>query len=122
MDTKIKILLVDDDILIHKALTNFCKKIPDAELTTAAEGESAIKLVTSNKYNIIFMDLFMPGISGYEATTEIRKLDNGKIPTIIALSGDDVSKDELEKNGFNNFAKKPMNRKLFESFVSGIKK
>lgn len=121
MEDKIKILAVDDDELIHTALKNFGKKIPNVEITVATNGLNAIENVKNNKYDIIFMDLYMPGITGYEATTSIRKLENGKNLTIVALSGDDIPEEELKKYGFNSFAKKPMSKKIFEGHINSLK-
>ena len=122
MENKINILAVDDDEFVQTAIRNFCKRIPNVELTIASNGQIAVDNVTNNKYDLIFMDLYMPGITGYEATTKIRKLENGKDITIVALTGDDVAEEDLKKFGFNSFSKKPISKKLFEGHINGLRK
>jgi len=123
MNTKIRILVVDDDTMVQKVMGNFCKKIPEADLTVAGDGLTAINIVTNDdKFDIIFMDTNMPGISGFEATSKIRLLEKGKDVQIIALSGDDVEKADLDKYGYNSYSHKPMPKKVFEGYISEIKK
>ena len=61
----------------------------------------------SNKYNIILMDLHMPVMNGFEASIEIRKIDE-TIP-IIAMTADAISgiEQQCKKVGINNFITKP---------------
>ena len=122
MDAKLKILGVDDDVMCRNSLNNFSKKMPNIECTLADNGKSAIQFATDTKFDIIFMDLFMPDKNGYETTEEIRKLENGKDVHIIALSGDEVPEEDLKKFGFNAFVQKPMGKKVFESHINGFKK
>jgi CheY-like chemotaxis protein len=107
---------------VQKAIANFCKKVPNSELTVAGDGTTAIKHVTEKQFDIIFLDLFMPGISGYETISGIRKLDNGKNTFIVALSGDDIPEEDLKKFSFNSFTKKPIGKSKFEAYINEIKK
>ena len=86
----IKVLLVEDvEIsrwLILQSLRNWPQIIPDE----AANGKEAVEKVQQNEYDIIFMDMRMPVMNGYEAAGMIRNLPEEKykqIP-IIALTGD----------------------------------
>ena len=116
-----QVLIVDDDLMVQKCIANFCKKMTNIDLTVAGNGEDAIKNATEKQFDIIFMDLFMPGMNGYNATSAIRKLDNGKGP-IIALSGDDLTEEDLIKAGFTNFVKKPITKVKFQDLVKGVQK
>jgi CheY-like chemotaxis protein len=73
----------------------------------ADNGIDAIKMVKENTFDIVLMDIHMPGISGIEATKKIREFD-GQLP-IIALTA--VTIDEnLEgfyQAGFNEIIPKP---------------
>ena len=77
---------------------------------TAVNGKEAVEKVKNNSYDLIFMDIRMPIMNGYEATREIRKL-NKEIP-IICMSADVYEKDkEAAKNsGMNHFIEKPLDK------------
>ncbi|MDX1762090.1 MAG: response regulator, partial [Christiangramia sp.] len=79
----------------------------------ADNGSIAIEKVKNNDFDLILMDIHMPGISGIEATIEIRKFDES-IP-IIALTAVtlDDNLDEFYLNGFNDIIPKPYKTEEF---------
>lgn len=85
-----KILLAEDDSMCQSAINNFSKKIGGIELDIANNGKEAFEKASSNNYDLILMDLFMPEMDGKEATELIRGLSNGSSFTIIALSGGNI--------------------------------
>jgi len=78
----VKILLVDDMATNRIILGKFLEKWGIA-YDVAEEGESAVKMAFNNHYDLILMDLRMPGIDGFEATKRIRMK---KSVPIIALT------------------------------------
>ena len=119
---KIKVLVVDDDKMCQTALTNFSKKLPIIELTVAGDGQQAIDKAKATQFDLIFMDLFMPVMNGYEATKFIRTLSWGKTVKIVALSGDEISDEDLQKGGFDHYIHKPCSRVKYEAVINGFKK
>jgi signal transduction histidine kinase/ActR/RegA family two-component response regulator len=102
-----KSVLVVEDNKINQLIT---KKILEKNMMkclVADNGIDAIKMVKENTFDIVLMDIHMPGISGIEATKKIREFD-GQLP-IIALTA--VTIDEnLEgfyQAGFNEIIPKP---------------
>ena len=79
----------------------------------ADNGMDAIKLVKENEYDIILMDIHMPGISGIEATQDIRKFNKG-LP-IIALTAVTIDEnlDDFYRAGFNEIIPKPFKTEEF---------
>jgi two-component system, sensor histidine kinase and response regulator len=89
----------------------------------AETGEKAIKLFTNNTYDLVLMDLQLPGISGYDVTIKFREYEAGILPQelkekgsphtpIIALTAHAI-KEEKEKclaNGMDDFITKPLRR------------
>ena len=75
------ILVIDDDVNIRKS---FVLAFEDTayQVDTAESGEEGIKKERSKKYDLIFIDLKMPGMSGIEALRNIRKL-NKETPIYI---------------------------------------
>jgi len=102
----VKVLVIDDNIfnkmVASKLLTSW-----QAEVDTAEDGFTALEKIKSETYDIILMDLHMPGMNGFEAITAIRNL--GLQVPIIALT---ANNSEEEKNqilalGGNDYLTKP---------------
>lgn len=77
----------------------------------AADGQKALRLVENNHYDLIFMDIGLPDISGLEVTAEIRKREHGKqqIP-IIGLTVYALAEDETQglNVGMDDYLIKPL--------------
>ena len=94
----LKILVVDDHP-INRKLAQIIFESLGQQTTFAESGEEAIKKTKANHYDAIFMDIHMPGISGIEASEQIRGF-NKNIP-IVALTADVF---EIQKQGENHFS------------------
>jgi len=85
---KKKILVVDDEVFNLMVIINFCKTI-DIPIEKALSGKEAIqKIQDAGDYpiDLIFMDVNMPIMDGYETTTELRRLEiEGICKEIIIL-------------------------------------
>ncbi|MFK5971914.1 MAG: ATP-binding protein [Flavobacteriaceae bacterium] len=106
-------LLIVEDNKINQVITK--KMLAKKEITSdiASNGTEAIELATKNSYDAILMDIHMPGISGEEATIEIRKFDT-EIPIIAltAISLDD-SLESFYAAGCNDVVTKPFKPEVF---------
>lgn len=106
----LNILLVDDS---EMSLDINCDILESegAKVSTAMNGFEAIdKFVNSSPFDVIIMDLVMPGMDGVEATIRIRELEQNKeqrIP-IIALSAEGGSHDYLLNVGIDAVMAKPL--------------
>jgi DNA-binding response OmpR family regulator len=67
------ILLVDDEFLVRKALGDLLR-LEGYRVATAEDGEAGIKLVKEREFDLVILDLMLPGISGLEVLESIRKL------------------------------------------------
>ena len=106
-----KILIVDDNALnikvAKRALADF-----DLILEDCTSGQKCIDLIKGGaKYDLILMDIMMPGISGEQCLLELKKDPNFKTP-VIALTADAVqgAKEKYMKSGFNDYIAKPFSR------------
>ncbi len=107
-----RILIVEDN-KINQMITRKILEKHKVLCDVADNGTIAIDKVKKNEFDLILMDIHMPGISGIEATVEIRKFDED-IP-IIALTAVtlDDNLDEFFLNGFNDIIPKPYKTEEF---------
>lgn len=117
--SNINILIVDDnevnlrlaEIILHKH---------KARVTTARSGNQAVDYASMKSFDIIFMDLHMPGIDGYETTKKIREITPGKQPVIIALTANALSqeKENVMKSGMNGILIKPVSESILQKVIN----
>ncbi len=119
----IKVLVVED-IALNQLLMKTLLDDFGFDRDIASNGKIAIEKLKIKDYDIILMDLQMPEMNGFEATTYIRDILNSKIP-IIALTAD-VTTVDLEKCkavGMNDYIAKPVDeRVLYHKIVSLVSK
>jgi len=114
---KQKALLVEDNetnqIVASKMLENM-----GFEVDIANDGLQAVDMAKDYKYDIVFMDLQMPNMDGFEATQKIREFDN-ETP-IIALSAAVMEKDKelTSKVGMNDHLAKPIVKEQLQNTIS----
>lgn len=121
-----KILIVED-FDINSQVLEIMLKNRGHESDIAVNGLEALKLYESGVYDLIFMDVRMPIMDGYEAADRIRQMENErkmeKTP-IIALSAD-IFVDRKDKQVFENFDKiilKPIRIDLIDEVLDFYKK
>ena len=117
--SSIRVLLVDDnEINLKLAKTLLTKR--NIKVSTAEDGEQAIKLTDIYYYDIIFMDLQMPKVDGYMATQHIRTSSSAcQNSIIIALTANAMPDEKIKITnvGMNDILIKPTTEKqLFDIF------
>lgn len=111
------ILLVEDN-KINQMITQKMLKRKGISCVIIDNGEEAIENVKTNNYDLILMDVHLPGINGTEATTEIRKFNN-TVP-IIALTAISLNENRemLLSYGMNEVITKPFEPEHFYTVVT----
>ncbi len=111
--SQVKILIVEDN-KINQMITKKILTKMNLKCDIVDNGEDAVELIKNNNYNIILMDIHMPGISGIEATKIIRSFD--KELTIFALTAVTIEDKmhEFEEAGFTDIIPKPFKQEEFE--------
>ncbi|GAB3518853.1 PAS domain S-box protein [Emticicia fontis] len=120
-DKKVHILLVEDNILNQKLALRVLEKFGFTS-DLAVNGRIATEKVRDNQYDIILMDLQMPEMDGYQATTYIRKELKDTTP-IMAMTAHSLvgEKDKCIEIGMNEYITKPFNqRELFDKIMSFV--
>ncbi|MCF8272278.1 MAG: response regulator [Flavobacteriaceae bacterium] len=111
--TKVKVLVVEDN-KINQMITKKILTKMELNCDVVDNGESAVDMVKTNNYDIVLMDIHMPGISGIEATKIIRTFD--KQLTIFALTAVTIEDKmhEFDEAGFTDIIPKPFKQEEFE--------
>ncbi len=114
---RIKVLVAEDvplnQLLIKVIIAEF-----GFDLDIVANGKGVIDMMQKNKYDIILMDLQMPEMNGFDATSYIREKMHSQIP-IIALTADvtTVDVEKCKTVGMNDYISKPIDEKLLYSKI-----
>jgi PAS domain S-box-containing protein len=105
-----RLLLVEDDPT-HREITLELLATVFPKVDVADDGDAAVTLAALHAYDLILMDVQMPGMSGLEATRLIRLLPGGAHTPIIAASANAFAVDEWRclDAGMNDFIPKPVN-------------
>ncbi len=107
---RLRILLAEDEYLYQRIIEKYIHDF-DMQLTIVDDGQKCLDQVERQKYDIILMDIIMPGFNGMEVTRAIRK--KGIHTPIIAVTSNIWKEDELNslESGMNDFLAKPFNAK-----------
>jgi PAS domain S-box-containing protein len=118
-------VLLAEDVEINREIVVTLLEPYFASIDCAENGEQAVEMFSKNpdKYDLIFMDVQMPKMDGFEATRRIRALDAAKAKTIpiIAMTAN-VFKDDVEKcleAGMSDHVGKPLD---FDEIISKVNK
>ncbi|OGS20472.1 MAG: hypothetical protein A3J83_03480 [Elusimicrobia bacterium RIFOXYA2_FULL_40_6] len=85
-----KILIVDDDKLILSILSDYIKKnIPNSEIYTAVNGFEAGSKIASLKPKLVILDIFLPGMDGFEVCKNVKNSAETKNIKIITITAQD---------------------------------
>ena len=109
----VKILVVEDN-KINQMITKKILNKMDLNCDVIDNGEEAVEMVKETSYDVVLMDIHMPGISGLEATKRIRSFD--KELTIFALTAVTLEDKmhEFDEAGFDDIISKPFKQEDFE--------
>lgn len=107
MNENIKILVVEDDRAVRNLIST-ALQINDYEYDLAIDGKNALQLMTSNKYDIVFIDLGLPDIDGIEIIKKFRNFSTTPIIVISARTNDEDKIEALDA-GADDFLTKPFN-------------
>jgi CheY-like chemotaxis protein len=112
--SKIRKILVVEDGLISEQMAKFAlQSLGNVEIDSIDTGEAALQLLLHRKYDLIFMDLGLPGINGIQVTKKIREQEedrnasNVPIIALTAQTGTSAASAAL-KAGMNGFIPKPL--------------
>lgn len=104
-----KVLIAEDNVVNQKIIEFLMRKLQH-EFKIVSNGEELLAELEKEYYPIIFMDLNMPVMDGYQATAEIFRRFTNNTPKIIALTGEseEVERVKAISAGMVGFITKPL--------------
>lgn len=116
-----KILLVDDEILITKILKIKLKEIGYEDVHTATNGEEAIGIVNNIRPDLVFLDIEMPGISGLDVLKYIKGSLILKKTKVIVTGLSKIEKAAINL-GADMFLSKPLDTHRIKEIIEEVTK
>ncbi len=121
---ELSLLLVEDDV-INQKITSILLEKEGFKVTVAENGHKAIEILKNNSFDLVLMDVEMPGMNGYETTRQIRQLKSSRLDTnlpIIAMTAHAMSGDREKciSAGMNDYISKPINMHLLNEIIDRL--
>jgi len=113
---KANVLVVDDDPSLRRALADRIKFWGHSS-TEADSGERALELVTQRAFDLILLDLKLPGLSGINVLERVREMDLGADVVVLTAHGTVDAAVEAIRLGAADFLLKPVDFELIEKVV-----
>jgi PAS domain S-box-containing protein len=115
---KAKILLVDDSDAARELMTRFLKK-QGYEIRSASDARSAIATAKSFGPDVVFLDIRLPDMTGYELLRHLKETVGGSATKFIGLSGFRAA-DSPQAAEFDHFLEKPVHRETLARILERL--
>jgi CheY-like chemotaxis protein len=104
----VSILVVDDEVISRRAIIYALEKA-QLESVSVEDPNAAFKLLSENQFDLVFLDVDMPGMTGYELCTKLRNLPLHKKTPVVFITGlsDFDNRTSSMMAGGNDFIAKP---------------
>jgi DNA-binding response OmpR family regulator len=109
MSEEKRILIVDDEAFIRVLLTQTLEELEDegVELLVAADGQEGLDMALSEQPDLVFLDVMMPKLSGYEVCSKIKETDASIYVILLTAKGQAVDKEQGTDVGADEYVTKP---------------
>lgn len=116
-----RLLIVEDNQAVAESIEKILED-PDFEIHHAEDGFKAGKLIMETKPNLVILDIFLPGVDGFEICQIIRSDGQLKRTKILAISGMDIeeTRKKILKAGADDFMGKPLNSEELKKRVKNL--
>lgn len=113
----IRVLIVDDNDNNRLTLNLLLEEVEDVEVHEAEDGQIAVEMCVKQNYDLIFMDIMMPNMDGFEATKYIKQMHKNSMIIVLSALDDEASKHKMLSLGAEDYLTKPLNSELFETRI-----
>jgi len=118
INLNVKVMVIDDSKTIRRSAETLLKKV-GCEVVTAIDGFEALAKITEHKPDIIFVDIMMPRLDGYQTCALIKNNQAFKATPVIMLSSKDSIFDRARGRivGSEKYLTKPFSK---EDLINAI--
>lgn len=117
-----KIIVLDDSTTVLLTMEALLQDlgVRSDEIRLFKNGRKALEHIAQNGADIIFSDIQMPELSGYEFVEQLLELSRRYVPTLFVVSADenDDSRKKMKTIGAHRFIRKPIDPRIFNHFVA----
>ncbi|MGC9399372.1 MAG: response regulator transcription factor [Anaerolineae bacterium] len=109
MEAKKRVLIVDDETFIRVLLVQAMEDIKrqGVEVLTAANGEEALEIVQRQPPDLIFLDVMMPTLNGYQVCQRVKEMYGDVYVIMLTAKGQLIDKERGEAMGADEYITKP---------------
>ncbi|HQE91605.1 MAG TPA: response regulator [Anaerolineae bacterium] len=109
MERDKKILIVDDEAFIRILLKQTLEDLEDdgVELLVAADGEEGLEMALSQRPCLVFLDVMMPKLNGYEVCRRLKEADSSIYVILLTAKGQAIDRETGFSVGANEYVTKP---------------
>jgi CheY-like chemotaxis protein len=111
------ILVVDDSAMARKMLIKALPATWDVEIAQASNGVEALEAYRAGKADVMFLDLTMPVMDGYQVLEALQKEDLNSFVIVVSADIQPVARERVLKLGAIAFIKKPVSAEVMESVL-----
>ena len=119
MDAPRKVLVVDDDPVVRKSFDRVLSGKGYAVIT-AENGEEALRKLNEEKYDAVYTDIRMPGMSGLEVAEEVKARKPWTPVVIITGYGTEAAEARAKAAGVSSFLHKPLSPEMIENSARDV--
>lgn len=114
-------LVVDDSLPIRRQMSLEAKRFV-GQVDLAEDGEQAVELLASTSYDIVFLDVVLPGMDGYQICRTIKRDKRTKGTPVIMLTGKSSPFDRVRGKlaGCDTYLTKPVDQVKFDKVVNRL--
>jgi signal transduction histidine kinase/CheY-like chemotaxis protein/HPt (histidine-containing phosphotransfer) domain-containing protein len=119
-----RVLLAEDNVINREVAVGMLERL-GCEVHVATDGRQACEAFASQSFDLVFMDCQMPDVDGFEATRELRRMEQARgltgaaVVPIVALTANAVTgeREKCFEAGMNDFLSKPFHRADLQNLV-----
>ncbi len=120
-DRKVKLLVVDDSLIIRKVILNTLAAYDIDVVGTATNGERALELFKEFQPDVVTLDITMPGMDGLRVLGKMRKMNGSSKIIVVTALKDKATGLKAIKIGAKSYLTKPFSpQKLRETFEKAV--
>ncbi len=122
MDSKMKILVVDDFATMRKVVRNMLRQLGCDNISEAENGEEGFRMARAEEFGLIVSDWNMPVMSGLEFLKAVRAEEKTKSTPFLMVTAEALKENIIQaiQAGASNYIVKPFTPQVFEDKLKAI--